>query len=145
MQQNKISPSEDSCSSLWITRSSSDVTAPGKEQFLESHALYTQTSLFQLFIKDIVCLFLDFVQPTYLLVNITIEPQDPDIRRIGICCLEGLLCPSGLLFTHLLSSWLLKTSQLLGVFFPSGLPAVTRWVGVSSVYVQSLGDITGTL
>lgn len=79
MQQNKVSPNEDRCSSPWTTSSSSEVTAPGKEQLLKSHALCTQTSLFQLFIRDIILLHLDFVKPTYLLLaNTVIEPHDPE-------------------------------------------------------------------
>lgn len=88
-QQNKVSPSEDHCSSLWTTGSSSEVTAPGKEQLLKSHALCTQTSLFQLFIRDIVLLHLDFVKPTYLLLaNTAIEPHNPEIQKTGICSLR---------------------------------------------------------
>lgn len=75
----------------------SEVTAPGKEQLLKSHALYTQTSLFQLFIKDAACLFLAFVKPVYLfLVNIASWASRPKNPEDGNLLSDGLILQNSL-------------------------------------------------
>lgn len=87
--RTRSGPGEEPHSPLWVTRRSSEVTAPGKEQFLEISDLCHKNLYFGSSSGALSVYFLIlFNQP--LLINIATEPQDPGIWRTGNFSLKDL-------------------------------------------------------